>query len=102
MNTTCIRPLLRRSQPRPPHIHHQQEYQDQEAIDRKNAASALYVQTLVDAGGPSAPIAITGKSSLVFRNVLLDRLLTLRANVGELDSVAVLVSPDHDTHRVNG
>jgi hypothetical protein len=42
-------------------FHHNQEFQDQEAVDRKNAASRAYKQVLLDAGGRSAPIAIDGK-----------------------------------------
>jgi hypothetical protein len=40
---------------------HQQEFQDQEAADRRNKASQAYKQVLLDAGGRNAPIAIDGK-----------------------------------------
>jgi hypothetical protein len=42
-------------------FHHQQEFHDQDAIDKKNAAAQQYFQTLTDAGGTAAPIAINGK-----------------------------------------
>jgi hypothetical protein len=42
-------------------FHHQQQQHDQDVIDKKNAAAAQYVQTLTDAGGTPAPIAINGK-----------------------------------------
>jgi len=38
----------------------------------------------------------------LFCYVFKNRLLTLRANVGELNSVALLVSPDHSPDNVNG
>ncbi len=42
-------------------FHHQQEFQDQEAVDKKNKAAQQYTQALRDAGGRNAPIAINGK-----------------------------------------
>jgi len=44
-------------------FHHLQETQDQEAVDKKNAAARQYMNVLIDAGGRSAPIAINGKIS---------------------------------------
>ncbi len=38
----------------------------------------------------------------LFCYVFKNRLLTLRAHVGELDSMAFLVSPDHSPDCVNG
>jgi len=42
-------------------LHHQQEFIDQDELDKKNAAAAQYVRTLTDAGGTPAPIAINGR-----------------------------------------
>ena len=42
-------------------FHHQQEFQDREAVDKKNQAARVYKQTLQDSGGRNAPIAINGK-----------------------------------------
>jgi hypothetical protein len=42
-------------------FHHNQEFQDQEAVDRKNKASQAYKAVLLEAGGHNAPIAIDGK-----------------------------------------
>jgi hypothetical protein len=42
-------------------FHHQQQQHDQDVIDKKNAAAAQYVQSLTDAGGTPAPIAINGQ-----------------------------------------
>ena len=42
-------------------FHQQQQFHDQEAVDKKNKAAEVYKQTLLDAGGTNAPIAIDGK-----------------------------------------
>ena len=42
-------------------FHHLEAAQDQAAIDKKNAASKQYQQTLIEAGGRIAPIPIDGK-----------------------------------------
>lgn len=42
-------------------FHHQQEFHDQEALDRKNKAAQQYTQALRDAGGRTAPIPVNGK-----------------------------------------
>lgn len=42
-------------------FHHQQEFHDQEALDKKNAAARQYMQSLRDAGGRPVLIPINGR-----------------------------------------
>ena len=50
--------------------------------------------------GPASPQSRI--SAHLFCNVLKNRLLILRTHVGEIDSVALLISPRHDADDVNG